>query len=319
MVLCATSSSAQELPDEASPWQQYVQLIRRNTLDLRTSEPFLLRVDYELYDLDGKPEGKGTAEESWGPKGSRIQIKSPTLAVEEPSATDLWIRTHTRESYLVHQVLKSYVRPLDTSGKEANFAFDRFQQTIQAASFDCFAIGLPSARTSTTTAYCADVANRISAVTGQLFVVRRSEFLRYRDREVPSDIEISYEGKIAMKAHLTSLNAIPPENYEASVGSAAIGDRLIHEDYIAGAALNRPQPTYPNQAKKKHIKGSVLLCAVITKDGTIAGLDVVASPNPLLSASALEAVKTWTYRPYLIEGKPTEVDTAITVNFQIGR
>jgi TonB family protein len=323
IVLCASCCFAQELPDAASPWQQYIQLIRRNTLDLSTSEPFLLRFDYELYDLDGKPAGKGTAEESWGSKGSRIQIKSPTLAMEEPSARDTGFSTHTRENYLVHQVLKSYIRPLDTSGREAGFAFDRFQQTIDSAALNCFAIGLPSARTSTTTVYCADVDNHISAVTGQLLVVRRSEFLRYRDREVPSDIEVTYEGRVAITAHITSLNTIPPENYEASASAAAPGDQVVRGDYIAGAAiagaaLNRPQPTYPKQAKKKHITGSVLLCAIITKEGTITGLDVVASPNSLLSASALEAVRMWTYKPYLMNGKPTEIDTTITVNYALG-
>ncbi len=121
-----------------------------------------------------------------------------------------------------------------------------------------------------------------------------------------------------MKAHMTSLNVIPPENYEVSTGRAATGDRLIHGDDIAALALNRPQPAYPKQAKKKHITGSVLLCAIITKEGTIAGLDIVASPNPLLSASALEAVRTWTFKPYLIEGKPTAVDTVITVNYAFG-
>jgi TonB family protein len=318
IALCVSCCFAQELPDAASQWQQYIQLIRHNTLDLSTSEPFLLRFDYELYDLDGKPAEKGTVEQSWGPKGSQIKIKSPTLTAEEPSETDDWVKMHNRENYLIHQVLKSYIHPLDTSGREAGFAFDRFQQTIDSAALNCFAIGLPSARTFTTIAYCADVDNRVSAVTGQLSVVRRSKFLRYRDREVPSDIEVTYEGRVAITAHMTSLNTIPPENYEASMNATAPGDQVVQGEYIAGAALNRPQPTYPKQAKKKHISGSVLLCAIITKEGTITGLDVVASPNPLLSASALEAVRTWTYKPYLMNGKPTELDTTITVNYALG-
>jgi TonB family protein len=309
---------AQELPDEISSWQQYVQLIRNNTLDLSTNQPFLLTVEYELYDLDGKAAEKGTAEESWGPKGSRIEIKSPTLATREISGTDAGIGTHTRESYLVNQMLRAYIRPLDTSGKKKDFAFDRFQRTVDSVVTDCFAIGVPSTRTLTTTAYCADVNNRISVITGQLFVLSRSQFLRYRDREVPSDIEITYEDRIAIKAHMTSLNAIPPENYEAAIGLAGYEHFLVHGDHIVGAALDRPQPVYPKQAKKKHITGSVLLCAIITKDGTIAGLDVVASPNSLLSASALDAVRKWTYKPYLMDGKPTELDTTITVNYALG-
>lgn len=86
---------------------------------------------------------------------------------------------------------------------------------------------------------------------------------------------------------------------------------------IAGNKLSGAEPTYPPIAKAAHVSGSVVLHAVISKEGTIENLQVVSGPE-MLRASALEAVKTWRYKPYLLNGEPTPVDTTVTVNFSFG-
>jgi TonB family protein len=86
---------------------------------------------------------------------------------------------------------------------------------------------------------------------------------------------------------------------------------------LAGKILRSEQPVYPISAKMKHIGGSVVLCAIISRQGTISSLDVVSSPDDSLSKSAVDAVKHWTYQPYLLNGQPTEVDTTITVNYNL--
>jgi len=60
----------------------------------------------------------------------------------------------------------------------------------------------------------------------------------------------------------------------------------------------------------------VVLHAVIAKDGTMKSLAVVSGPQEL-QMSAMDAVRQWTYRPYLLNGEPTEVDTTITVNYNL--
>jgi protein TonB len=61
----------------------------------------------------------------------------------------------------------------------------------------------------------------------------------------------------------------------------------------------------------------VILHALISKQGTIENLTVVSGP-PMLTGAAVDAVKRWKYKPYLLNGDPTEVDTTITVNFTFG-
>jgi TonB family protein len=85
---------------------------------------------------------------------------------------------------------------------------------------------------------------------------------------------------------------------------------------IAGSRLSFVPPIYPAEAKAKKISGTVVLRARIGKDGQIASLQVVSGP-PELTKSAWEAVKQWTYKPYLLNGDPVEVDTTITVNYSL--
>ena len=84
--------------------------------------------------------------------------------------------------------------------------------------------------------------------------------------------------------------------------------------WAEGNLIFRVQPVYPPLARQARIQGSVELRAIISKTGTIENL-VVVSGHPMLVKSALEAVKQWRYRPYLLNNDPIEVETDVTVNF----
>jgi TonB family protein len=75
-------------------------------------------------------------------------------------------------------------------------------------------------------------------------------------------------------------------------------------------------PSYPMLAKQMKVQGSVVLQALIGKDGNIQGLQVLSGPA-ILSAAAREAVKQWRFKPYLQAGQPVETEARITVNFTI--
>ena len=80
----------------------------------------------------------------------------------------------------------------------------------------------------------------------------------------------------------------------------------------------QPRPVYPPEAKQARIQGVVSLHAIIAKDGTVQNLSVI-SGDPLLAASALEAVDRWVYRPTLLNGEPVEVETEIDVNYTLAQ
>jgi len=83
-----------------------------------------------------------------------------------------------------------------------------------------------------------------------------------------------------------------------------------------GTIVRKVQPSYPEEARRARIGGTVVLHAIIAKDGTIKNLSIVSGPE-LLQEAAAEAVKQWVYEPYLVNGQPSEVDTLIRVNFSL--
>ena len=81
--------------------------------------------------------------------------------------------------------------------------------------------------------------------------------------------------------------------------------------------LRMVQPLYPAIAKTAHISGTVILHAIISKDGNVEQLEYVSGP-PLLMRAAMDAVKQWRYQPTTLNGDPVEVDTTISVVFSLG-
>jgi protein TonB len=83
---------------------------------------------------------------------------------------------------------------------------------------------------------------------------------------------------------------------------------------MEGNLIHRVQPDYPSLARQARIQGVVVLRAVISREGRIENLQVL-SGHPMLVPAAMEAVRQWRYRPYVLNDQPVEVETQVTVNF----
>lgn len=87
---------------------------------------------------------------------------------------------------------------------------------------------------------------------------------------------------------------------------------------VMSSPVSRTDPVYPAIARATGTQGTVILQAFISKTGTIENLRVASGPA-LLQQAALDAVKQWRYRPYLLNGEPVEVETTVNVVFTLGR
>ena len=110
----------------------------------------------------------------------------------------------------------------------------------------------------------------------------------------------------------------PPGAMNAPMPGAQPRRIIISPGIAVGLLVSKVAPVYPIDAKKAGVSGTVVLTAVIGKDGLIQDLQVVSGPD-LLQQAALDAVKQWRYRPYLLNGEPVEVDTKINIIFTLGR
>jgi periplasmic protein TonB len=98
----------------------------------------------------------------------------------------------------------------------------------------------------------------------------------------------------------------PPPVKRIRVASRVVEANLIHD----------VPPQYPPEAGRARLEGAVVLMAVIGQDGSVKDVRV-ESGLPILAQAAIDAVKQWRYKPYLIDGEPVEVDSRITINFTL--
>ena len=90
----------------------------------------------------------------------------------------------------------------------------------------------------------------------------------------------------------------------------------VTEDVGNGFVLKHVNPEYPPMARQGKIMGTVLLDVIISKEGKVTDV-TLTSGHPMLAPAAIDAVRQWQYRPYLVMGRPVEMDTQVKVNFSI--
>jgi periplasmic protein TonB len=92
--------------------------------------------------------------------------------------------------------------------------------------------------------------------------------------------------------------------------------RPVSSGVMEGMLIRKVIPTYPAIGRAVRAQGTVQLQATISREGTIENLRAVSGPT-MLQQAAIDAVKQWRYRPYLLNGEPVEVETTINVDFKL--
>lgn len=150
-------------------------------------------------------------------------------------------------------------------------------------------------------------------------------------RAIPKDVEVFKEAPLAPDVPPVTSNesgvfgGIPGQGMMGGTAPAAppppkpaTPTRIKQGGNVTAASLvSQTKPAYPPLARQARIQGTVVLHAIIGKDGRVSQLEVI-SGHPLLVQSAIEAVKQWQYKPTQLNGEPVEVDTTIQVTFTMG-
>ncbi len=118
---------------------------------------------------------------------------------------------------------------------------------------------------------------------------------------------------LALEMHVDAVAAGESGSTAKKVGPIAVSAKVM-EDQL----LTKVPPTYPVEAKKERIQGKVVLNAVVGKAGSVEELVVASGPREL-QQSALDAVRKWSYKPFLLNGEPVDVKTTITVTYTLAK
>jgi len=148
-------------------------------------------------------------------------------------------------------------------------------------------------------------------------------------RPQPIVVQVKPERSVATKP--SQQQATPPalplataNNSEAALSSIVAtnavapkpGSFRVSQGVSQGLVMKKVAPVYSATALQLRKEGQVELTATLSKEGAVTGVRVL-SGDLMLAKSAVEAVKQWKYRPYLLNGEPVEIETQITVNFRL--
>jgi protein TonB len=131
--------------------------------------------------------------------------------------------------------------------------------------------------------------------------------------------EVAAAGAASVFSAGATIFTPPPSPYPSKVDVKPKQEKpvLVGGNVQSAKLIKHPAPVYPAIAKTARIQGTVVLQAIIGKDGAVRNLMVVSAASPLLVSSAMDAVKKWLYQPTLLNQEPVEVITEITVIFSL--
>jgi periplasmic protein TonB len=146
------------------------------------------------------------------------------------------------------------------------------------------------------------------------------------ESRIPKDIKSEAANQQQQEQPPAGFSAVSMDNGGGNAPGAIFGGQpqvqvvagvhTISSGVADGMLIHKVAPIYPKFAQENRISGTVVLRATITKSGSIEGLQLISGPK-ILSESALNAVKYWRYRPYLLNNQPVEVQTTINVVFNL--
>lgn len=154
-------------------------------------------------------------------------------------------------------------------------------------------------------------------------MLARNRVGRFQGVEVAIDVTTSADNTPLAKGHIDALNTFVPTDDIFAVAATMhkVNDKpaVINSGVAAGLRLTSVPPVYPAESKHRDVTGAVIMEVLIGRDGRVRHVQVRSAPDQFLAASAVEAVRHWTYKPFLLNGVPTEVDTTVTVNYNLSR
>jgi TonB family protein len=298
-----------------------------------TLKPWHLKATYQLYDEKGNPSEQGTFEYWWAsPKVHRASWSRPGVS-ESIWFTDgdkeATVKTGGPLDYFERGVESNLLSPLPSP--EAidpaktrlilnNFKTDGLRlpcisessikgeepSNFRMLNTDCFDSVLPILRLE----FSAE------GIVSTIY----NNFVKFQGKYLARAIQIMGGDQKLFTASVDSIGLLDPADPALVPPKDALlkpDTANLNENLASGSLAKKQVPIYPTLAKAQRIQGSVLVEATIGVDGKIKDSRVILSPSPLLSASSLEAISHWEYKPYLKDGVPTEVETLIAVEFTL--
>jgi TonB family protein len=313
----------------ADPTERMLLAAKVNGLTGAEMQPWHLKASFQWMDENGNVKDQGTIEEWWAaPKKNRVTYTLTGISQSFYQTEHGRFRSGSGGVVpeLAVEAQNEFASPLPAPEFLQHQTIDEQDQDSGNTKLVCLTVKFPRAPNATATRmgplYCMDpdkpILRLIAIGLSQSIGNKIATFQR---RFVPQDIKIKRAGKALLTAHLDTLESLktvedadftPPPDAVVAPRKIAISSGVA-----TGLLVKLERPEYPLVAKTTGVQGTVVLQARIGKDGSISEPRLVSGP-PLLQQAAIDAVKRWIYRPYVLNGETVEVETTINVVFNLG-
>lgn len=287
-------------------------------------KPWHLKATFQLFDESGNTSDTGTYEEFWiGPKKFKRSFTGNAWARADYGTENGVLRTGVAPDVpsLVVDLRREFVEPLPGQKIIDYGSFTPKQIDADGAQLCC--LRMTSQTFDPGLIFCLASDEPVLRITNharESVQILHNRILKFQNHFIAGDLRFVKAGKTVLTAHVESLELLNPRD-EGEVTPPQDAKPVpkpisISAEVAKGLLSQSPAPIYPPFAASKGISGTVVLEALISEAGHIRQLRVVSGPRELQQA-ALDAARTWVYRPYLLNGEPVEVNTTINVVFTL--
>lgn len=301
----------------------------KSTLNDPALKPWHLKLTVQSYDSAGKPAEAATIEQ-WTAGGDEKRVyTTPSASFTEIRHNGALFRVPGKPSpsYLLDLARLQVVDPIPPVAELNDSQPDARNERFGTVLLGCIMLDqplktIPVPPLGLFPTYCLEPETgllRFSYLTGGL-AITRNRLGGFQGRSIAIDTTINRGSQVIAKTHLESLGewVADPAQFAIDATYSKVPTEIVHvaPAVMQANIMSAPPPIYTAVALRKLAYGTVVLRATIGADGHVRAVRLVSSPDPELASMAIAAVPQWTYKPYLVNGVPVEVETEVAVKCQ---
>ncbi|MGO9325135.1 MAG: TonB family protein [Terracidiphilus sp.] len=299
-----------------------------------TLKPWHLKASYQLYDDKGNPSEQGTFEYWWvSPKVYRSTWSRPSASHthwQTAGGTEAYVETGERLRYFEENLSSDLFSPLPTAAEIDPTKIRLLRNKIKLVGENLVCVSEKPTKGEEPSDFrvlpteCFDAVlpvERFSLDSQGVVATAYDNVVSFQGKFLTHSVQITVGKQKLFSASVDSVGVldasdpalIPPQD------ATFKPDAVQSKGRVDIGSLMKTKPLdFPAFAREQGVQGTVVVDVVVGADGTIKDPHVIYSPSPLLSTSTLEALSHWEYKPYLLDGKPIEVDIIIAMTFSLG-
>lgn len=308
-----------------------------NGLDGSNVSPWHMKVSYQTFDVNSQPKISGSYEELWiSPKKYRRTYTSTSFS-QTDFATDHGLYRSGNANWpsaVETSVRADLLQPVPADIDLREVVLEENSRSFGQAQLQC--ISLRPKRSNVTVhvvgqpdsevypRYCFEQNEpvlRFKSQGGGAYDTFYDNIIPFQGHYLARDVRVMNGGRPLVTLHvetiesLSAINAadfVPPSGAIGPIqGKITLSSSMLHD-----RILKWVPPNYPESAKRAHVQGTVAVRVTVGRDGHVVAAEAVTGPS-MLQQAALDSVRKWEFRPFLILGEPTEVESELEVSFAL--